>query len=117
MKRPLLYNIMRSSKWYYNKFYMKYVPGTTIKVRWPKGEIIVTDKDPRYDPTMSAVRYVVESADPNDHYRPWIEKHVGKQGIDWQWDILGSDLSTNTLSIKFRKGKEKYASLAMIQWG
>ena len=26
-----------------------------------------------------------QSSDPNDHYRPWLEKNIGRQGWDWQW--------------------------------
>lgn len=89
---------------------MKYVPGVIVKVKWPVGPIEIWHDNGAYE-------YFEESADPNDHYRPWMKKHVGRQGIDWQWDIIDNDISTNKLSIKFRKGKTKYASLAMIKWG
>lgn len=89
---------------------MKYVPGVVIKVKWPVGWFEIKKN-------IDGSVISGESADPNDHYRPWMEKHVGRQNIDWSWDIIDNDASTNKLSIKFRKGKEKYASLAMIQWG
>ena len=38
------------------------MPSVTINVKWPVDEV---------------------SADPNDHYRPWLQEHVGRQGWDW----------------------------------
>jgi hypothetical protein len=75
----------------------KLMPGVTATVKWP-----VTD-----------CRSVVDS-DPNTNYRPYLEKHVGKQGWDWDWRIGSVD--GNTLTIKFRKGKEKWATIIMIMW-
>jgi hypothetical protein len=54
----------------------KFMPGTEIEVRWPFGWVILDD-DGAGNQTSA------ESADPNDHYRPYLEKHVGKQCIDW----------------------------------
>jgi len=28
------------------------------------------------------------SSDPNDHFRPWLELHCGKQGVDWDWIMI-----------------------------
>lgn len=56
------------------------------------------------------------SADPNDHYRPWLEDHVGRQGWDWNWDIKADDIVRNRLTIKFRKGKESRAVEAALMW-
>lgn len=30
--------------------------------------------------------------EPNDKYRPWLEKYVGMQGIDWNWELTKDDL-------------------------
>lgn len=84
----------------------RFMPGTIIRVKWPRE---------------------VESADPNDHYRPFLEKNVGKQGIDWNWRIqVGNsfytpgyedqDQESDKVVIKFRKGKDKWASVAGILW-
>lgn len=27
------------------------------------------------------------SADPNDHYRDWLEEHAGRQYVFWDWDV------------------------------
>lgn len=37
--------------------------------------------------------------EPNYHYRPWLENHVGEQGVDWQWRIHST--IDNTLEIDF----------------
>lgn len=81
----------------------KLMPGTTATVKWPVSH---------------------ESADPNEMYRPWLEKHVGRQGWDWDWRIsnVAADngqgtIGFDTLDIKFRKGKAKYATIAALNWG
>lgn len=93
----------------------KFVPGTTINVKWPTGDIVVDSNHPQwYD--CGAVKVLIHSADPNDHYRPWLEEHVGKQKRDWNWRMNPRDSEGDTLQIKFRKGKEKFATLAAIRW-
>ena len=79
----------------FDKLWWKYMPGPTIKVKWPSN---------------------AESADPNDVYRPTLERLVGKQGWDWNWRVWYNDVNDNTISIKFRTGKEKYATLLALQW-
>lgn len=37
--------------------------------------------------------------EPNEHYRPWIEKHIGRQGETWQWRI--HSVNDNLLEILF----------------
>lgn len=49
--------------------------------------------------------------DPNDYYRPWLEKIVGKQGEDWQWILFPS---TNSLVFYFKK--EEHAVLFELTW-
>lgn len=88
----------------------KYIPGTVIEVKWPVGWVILYWDD-----------VSTESADPNDHYRPYLEKYVGRQHWDWR---LGNAVADNkagtkgydTLRIKFRKGKEDYAIIAKLKW-
>lgn len=72
-----------------------FVPGVLIKARWPRDDV---------------------SADPNYHYRPWLEEHVGRQGWDWDFDLLGHDVSTNRVSIKFRWPHKQKAMWAALQW-
>jgi hypothetical protein len=94
-------------------FYWTIVPGTSIGVIWPNGPISLG-----CDPDGEEV--IVDSADPNDHYRPWLEEHVGRQGIDWEWRMGTFGFWTDeidTLDIKFRVGKTKYATIAALMWG
>lgn len=103
------------------------MPGTKITVKWPAGLVEIDDSMPQWDWTIGPAKYVVASADPNDHYRPWLEKNVGRQGWDWDWrlgPITGAQGSKNGptiltgdyLVIKFRKGKAKYATMALLKW-
>ena len=79
----------------WHKFWWDILPGVRVKVTWP------TEGVP----------------DPNEHYRNWLEKNVGVQGFDWDWDLVGSDFIENTLTIKLRIGKTKYASILALKWG
>jgi hypothetical protein len=99
----------------------KCIPGTTITIHWPKKEWITLHDDGNGGKTQA------HTDDPNDHYRPYLEKHVGKQGWDWDWRIqVGNsmwtpgyedqDIQSDRVVIKFRKGKEKWASITMIMW-
>ncbi len=91
------------------------MPGTVIEVKWPTGMVSLVDRP--------GILTSWESADPNDHYRPNLEKYVGRQGWDWDWKI-GSVKADNgsgttghdTLLIKMRKGKDDYASIAKLKW-
>lgn len=87
----------------------RFMPGVVIKVRWPTGETRIKQEP-------SGIWDYVKSADPNDHYRPWLENHVGRQGWDWDWTVSGNDLSENTVTIKFKKGKEYWATVAALKW-
>ena len=85
------------------------MPGVVINVRWPKGWVALHE-----DPNGSKVS--TESADPNDHYRPWMEANVGRQGWDWDWGIADRDATDNRLTIKIRKRKAEYATIAVLRW-
>jgi len=105
--------IERSMKtWFLLKW--RYWFKTTISVQWPYGWAPING-----DPNTS-----VESADPNDWYRWWLEKHVGRQGWSWDWQYkLGSTmivpgyehLYNDKLEIGFRK--PKHASMFLLKWG
>lgn len=93
------------------------MPGTIITVKWPVGWAVLHD-DGNGGITS------VESADPNDHYRPWLEKNVGRQKWDWDWrigDVVasnddGSVAGFDTIQIKFRKSKTDFAIIAKLKW-
>ena len=92
------------------------MPGTVIKVRWPVGQVSVGPS--HRDVLDDVVEYFeyIESADPNDHYRPWMEENVGTQCWDWDWAVRDSDATENRLTIKFRRGKEQQAVIAALRW-
>lgn len=97
----------------------RYMPGVEIEVPWPTGNIVVDHNDPRWVDWGGAVQVDLGfSADPNDHYRPWLEQHVGQQGWDWNWRLgkLGVLNEQTTLIIKFRRRREKHATVAAILW-
>ena len=86
------------------------MPGVVINVKWPNGPVIKEFMDQyRTDEQLL-------SADPNDHYRSWMEAHVGRQKWDWDWGIANRDVMDNRLTIKIRQRHAKYATLAAIKW-
>ena len=87
------------------------MPGNTILVNWPRGWVVADDNG-------CGGKTEINSADPNDHYRPWLEKHAGQQGWDWNWRIGKSVTNNNDsiIEIKFRKGLERAAITAALKW-
>ena len=88
------------------------LPGTEITVKWPIGW---TEPEPAPGGGFNQSN----SADPNDHFRPWLETNVGKQGRDWDWRLNGNSneiSDTDTLVIKFRKGRGKYATMFILKY-
>lgn len=100
----------------WQQLWWRFVPGVVINVRWPAGKIVVDHDDPRWDWTLGAVRQEFESADPNDHYRPWMEAHVGRQGWDWNWGMANRDATDNRLTIKIRQKHQECAIIAKMMW-
>ena len=91
------------------------MPGIIVKVKWPTGVVVIDHDDPRwYD--VGAKRVEIESTDPNDHYRPWMEANVGRQKLDWDWGFVGNDVNENCLTIKVRQTKAKYATMIVLNW-
>lgn len=94
------------------------MPGVVINVRWPTGMIVAGPgpKDPLWYDLGGAAYITFESADPNDHYRPWMEQHVGRQGWDWNWGMANRDASDNRLTIKIRQKYQEHAIIAKLMW-
>ena len=99
-----------------NKIWWRLMPGTTFKVRWPVGKVLVGPNSREFDGTVNEIPQYVESADPNDHYRPDLEKYIGRQGRDWDWALTDGDVRSNSLTVKIRVGKQKYAAWLMMRW-
>ena len=108
---------IRMAMWEINKhadslsewLFWKYGKGPTVTVKWPVGPVRVPNGD--------NAGVLTESADPNDHYRPWLEKNVGRQHRDWVWGLRDNNAAENRLTIKFRKSKAKWATAAFLLWG
>ena len=98
------------------KLWWRFMPGTIINVKWPKGDVVITEDNPLWDWTIGPSRYIVESADPNDHYRPWMEENVGRQKWDWDWGMAENDATDNRLTIKFRKKHREADLVAKLLW-
>lgn len=84
------------------------MPGVVVNVRWPRGKVLGTVGD----------RNIVDmmSADPNDHYRPFLEQHVGRQGWDWNWGMGDRDATEDRLTIKIRRHRAQWATVIALQW-
>jgi len=107
----------------FKKLWWKFVPGKEINIPWPYYLIQVKKGHPLWLSMFGPDPQYVSSNDPNDFYRNWLEKNVGRQGIDWDWKFMPMHsmfVLTNRpedndyITIKFRKGKEKYASLFLL---
>lgn len=95
----------------------RFMPGVIINVRWPVGDVVVDHNHPLWQDMGGAVWVNLgESSDPNDHYRPYLEKYVGKQGWDWDWGMADRDANDNRLTIKIRKKYASYATIASLKW-
>jgi hypothetical protein len=100
----------------WDNFWWKFIGHTEVDVRWPVGWAVLHENE-------DGSKVSTESADPNDHFRPWLEKNVGKQGRDWQWRI-GSIAADNgngtvgydTVRIKFAKKHAHFASIVALKW-
>lgn len=91
------------------QLWWRFMPGVVINVKWPSGEIrIRQEKSDTWD--------YIRSADPNDHYRPWMEANIGRQGWDWDWGMANTDVSDNRLTIKIRQKYAEYATIAVMKW-
>lgn len=90
----------------YDVAWWRWMPGETITVKWPVPWEVVS-----YLPDGSKVTTL--TADPNDLYRPWLEKNVGKQRWDWNWALRTVD---NRLTIKVRKKHAKCATYMGLIW-
>lgn len=91
----------------YRQLWWKLMPGFEIIVPWPKGWT-----------ELDHLGTQISSNDPNDHYRPWLEKHVGRQHLDWDWKMREVRVvEGDQLIIKFRIGKKDQMIQAALRWG
>ena len=79
---------------FWDKLWWKFMPGEIINVRWPEEQ----------------------PADPNYHYRPYLEQHVGRQGRDWNWGMCNTDATNNRITIKIRRQHASHALILAMRW-
>ena len=84
-----------------------------IAVQWPRGLIKVSPSHKLGWNGIGDYFEYVESADPNDHYRPWLEANVGRQGRDWNWGVLAE---VDKLEIMFKQQHKKTAIFLALKW-
>ena len=98
-----------------NRLWWKYMPGVYIHMPWPVGPVNV--KNPCGEIYLDPGPF---SADPNDHWRDWLEREVGKQGSAWDWAVgsigVGS-VDKDTVLIKFRFDKGNAATAFKLIYG
>lgn len=116
LKELLQWDMLVKPKRLIESAWWRWMPGVTFTVKWPVGRVVVDQTDWRWNWTTGAVHQSVESADPNDHYRPWMEQNVGRQGLDWQWGLRDNNAAENRLTIKIRNKHATWATLAALQW-
>lgn len=104
----------RMAKWEIHKrfgviqaVWWRFMPGTMITVKWPVGSFV--DHEPDCSITL------VTSADPNDHYRPELERLCGRQGWDWDWKLAPGP-GWDGLVIKLRSKHSYLASYFAVKW-
>ena len=111
---------MRKYTWFYI-FFMNWVfwyifPTVEIRLKWPVGYITVGPDHPKWDWSLGATLQEGFSADPNDHYRPWLEENIGRQSWAWDWKMANSDAADNMLTLRVRRDKAEYATIAAMRW-
>jgi len=99
------------------KLWWRFMPGVIFTVKWPRGLVIIDESMPQWDWTIGPSEYKIDSADPNDHYRPWLERNVGRQGWDWNWGMADNNVAEDRLTIKIRRKYAKYSTTMMLLWG
>lgn len=84
--------------WSYTEDMQNYIENRSTLYR--KRKIIKTTKDLPYT-VVKSFMFVGDDREPNERYRIWLEKNVGEQGIDWNWDI--KSVTANLLDVSFER--------------
>lgn len=109
--------IRRGQESLLRRMWWKFMPGVYTHMPWPAGPVNV--ENPCGEIYLSPGPF---SADPNDHWRAWLEREVGKQGFAWDWmigsiDIRVSSVERDTVLIKFRFDKGDAATAFKLKYG
>lgn len=87
--------IMKRTANPYRILIWRYRLKTSITLNWPHGWVVLHD-----DGTGGITS--IESSDPNDFYRQWLEKNAGRQGWDWEWRIKETDVEYTARILIFK---------------
>lgn len=55
-------------------------------------------------------------SDPNDHYRDYLEQHIGTQGKDWEWHAYPPSNFTKIIILIFDDSKQESAFIMQMMW-
>ena len=94
-RTPLAITLSKKFKSLERCFWWKFFCHTIVKVKWPTTEVL---------------------SDPNDHYRSWVEEHIGRQCIHWDWRLQDDDIRLNLLTVGLCKSKSPYATIIALMW-
>jgi len=104
------FEMREKSSRFTSQLWWKFMPGIEVILPWSVGEV-------RFRQEESGIWDSLRSADPNDHYRPWLEENVGKQGWDWDWKVHGDyTAGSSQLLLKIRRSKAPFATMAALKW-
>ena len=96
----------------------RWVPKVSTELPWPTGWVVLHEH-------ADGSKVSTESADPNDHYRPWLEATVGRQYIDWNWEhilgaVQGNQRGTwqtrDGIRLFVRRDKAECVTMAALKW-
>jgi hypothetical protein len=86
----------------YQMVYWRFNTGAIVDVKWP-------------GPSVTYGSFTFGTNDPNEHYRPWLEENVGKQGRDWDWTNW-SGTENFEIRIVVSKRKASLAPMIALMW-
>lgn len=75
----------------------------TCIVKWPEGNASFTKPD--------GTTFTRGTSDPNAHYGPWLNEHIGKG--NWRWWPVWPDLTH--IEIEIAKSKEQLMTVFLLQ--
>jgi hypothetical protein len=107
------YNV-RLKMW--EKLWWRFMPGEVVKLKWPRGMVEVGVNSRAFDGTVNEIPQTRWSADPTDHYRPWLEANIGRKGWDWDWRMTDNDAAENRLTLKIRRKHSHHVTLIALKW-
>jgi hypothetical protein len=105
-----IFDMREKSSQIVERLWWKFMPSVEVILPWPVGDVRVRQEE-------SGLWDHVRTADPNNHYRPWLEENVGKQRWDWDWKVYDDyTVGGSQVLLKIRRGKAQFATMAALKW-